>query len=110
MYSKLCQWEETKDNVRGAFSKWFEVTSRVPQGSVVRQLLFLIYINDLPEGVESFLNMFADDAKVMTEVKSKEDCINLQGDLNRLQNWSDKWLVKFIASKYKVMRIEQSKG
>lgn len=58
---------EPRTHVVEAFSKRVEVTSRVLWGSVLGPLLFLMYINDLPEGTESYLNMFAKDAQVMTK-------------------------------------------
>lgn len=75
------------------------VARGVPQGSVLRPLLFLIYVNDMPEGLDSHLKVFADDATIMREERNDEDCIKLQRDLDRLQSWSDTWLTKFNPSK-----------
>lgn len=44
-----------------------------------------MYVHDLPEGMDSYMNMFA----VMMEMKSGKNCMNLYGDLNRLQSWCD---------------------
>lgn len=52
--------------------------------SVLLQLLFLVYVNYLPEGMDSCPNMFAGDANIKREVNS-EDCIDLKGDLDRLK-------------------------
>ena len=57
--------------VNGEESEWKEVLSGVPQGSVIGPTLFIIFINDMPESVESFINMFADDAKLFAEVEDE---------------------------------------
>ena len=98
-----------KVRVRQAVSGWRNVTSGVPQGSVLGPLLFLIYINDLPEGVDGFLNMFADDAKIVKKVSGVNSCRELQQDLDKLQEWSDTWLMKFNAEKCRVMKMGRSR-
>ena len=57
-----------RTTLRGEKSTWKEVTSGVPQGSVLTPIMFIVYINDLPEGVTSYMNMFADDAKILKTV------------------------------------------
>ncbi|XP_069185763.1 uncharacterized protein [Procambarus clarkii] len=56
-------------------------------------------------GVESYMSMFTDDAKLMRRVVTEEDCSILQEDLNRLERWSEKLLLEFNTSKCKVMEI-----
>ena len=79
----------------GEKSQWLPVTSGIPQGSVLGPLLFLIYINDLPENVNSTVYMYADDTKVYREIQSDDDHEVLQRDLETLKTWSDRWLLKF---------------
>ena len=59
--------------INGDKSQWIPVTSGIPQGSVLGTLLFLIYINDLPENVNSTVYMYADDTKIYREIKSEYD-------------------------------------
>ena len=77
--------------VDGEVSNWKSVLSGVPQGSVLRPLLFLIYINDLDDNITSNLLKFADDTKVFRKVNSDGDKQHLQNDLDRLVKWSEKW-------------------
>ena len=85
------------------------VTSRIPQGSVLGPILFVIYINDLPECVEANTYLFADDTKIFREIKTEEDRKHLQDDLDKLQQWSDTWLLKFHPNKCKVMSISNKR-
>ena len=95
--------------VRGTFSGWTSVLSGIPQGSVLGPVLFVIYINDLPDVVLSELFMFADDTKIFREIRHHEDQAQLQADLKNLQNWSEKWLLIFHPDKCKVMNITRKK-
>ena len=63
-------------------SEWKPVTSGIPQGSVLGPLLFVIYINDLPNSIISDIYMFADDTKIFKIITSDIDCQILQTDLN----------------------------
>ena len=82
--------------------------SDVPQGSVLGPVLFLIYINDLLEGIVSSGKLFADDSKLFKSIKSELDRNILQEDLLKLQAWSRKWLLQFNEKKCKVMHIGRS--
>jgi len=94
--------------VNGNSSSWVEVVSGVPQGSVLGPLLFLLFVNDLPDWVKSSIKMFADDTKLWSTIRSASDGKMLQDDLNSLKNWSDKWLLKFNPEKCKVMHVGHS--
>ena len=66
------------------------VLSGIPQGSVLGPLLFILYINDLPENLKSDTYLFADDTMMLREVTSREDTLILQDDLHALEEWSEK--------------------
>ena len=66
----------------GSQSDWINISSGVPQGSVLGPFLFIVYINDLPDVVSSELYMFADDTKFYHTITSESDCDILQRDLN----------------------------
>ena len=91
--------------INGCKSKWGKVISGVPQGSVLGPLLFLIYINDLDSGVSSHLSKFADDTKIGRIIRSDEDTMALQADLEIMYEWADKWQMQFNISKCKVLSI-----
>ena len=68
--------------VNNSCSSWQEVTSGIPQGSVIGPLLFVIFINDLQENIKSSeLFLFADDMKLFHAIYIDEDCTSLQQDL-----------------------------
>jgi len=92
-------------NVRGIFSSWAEVLIGVPQGSVLGPLLFLIFVNDLPDWVNCSIKMFADDTNIWAKISQMEDSESLQSDLNQLIQWSQQWLLQFHPDKCKVMHI-----
>ena len=71
--------------LNGAQSHWYEVTSGVPQGSVLGPLLFVLYINDVAETIRCKLGIFADDTKIYSIINSARDVEELQCDLNSMQ-------------------------
>ena len=63
------------------------VLSGVPQGSVLGPVLFLIFINDLPDNIRSSVRLFVDDRVLYRNIKTLTDCQILQDDLNSLRQW-----------------------
>ena len=91
--------------VNGAYSQWSPVTSGVPQGSCLGPVLFVIFINDLPEVVESLCQMYADDTKVFSKSDNEELKNKIQKDLDNLTMWADKWQLRFNADKCHVLHL-----
>ncbi len=92
-------------HIHGNYSKWHEVTSGIPQGSVLGPILFVIFINDLPECVSSEVFLFADDTKLFRDIETEEDVELIQHDLNNLFDWSVEWMLRFHPDKCKVLKI-----
>ena len=84
---RMCNWVESflhdrKQHVQvnGKFSKWSDVTSGIPQGSVLDPVLSVTYVNDLPYSVFSDIILYADDTKMSKEIQSDTDTIVIQDD------------------------------
>ena len=89
----------------GATSSSTIVTSGVPQGTVLGPLLFLLYINDLPDNLSTSVRLFADDCILYTPIRTQNDSSLLQNDLLKLQKWQDTWLMKFNPDKCYTMTL-----
>ena len=69
------------------------LTPGVPQGSVLGPCLFLLYINDMPDMIESNIRLFADDTKMYLTVSNQADCQAFQSDLSKLETWESEYMV-----------------
>ena len=78
--------------VNGTLSTHHIVLSGVPQGSVLGPLLFVIFINDLPDCINAISKLFADDLKVIVDANDAENTCNM---LENLKDWENLWLLKF---------------
>ena len=87
-------------------SKYLDVTSGVPQGSVLGPTLFIYFINDLPNIIKhSKVKVFADDTKIYNSINDVNDTKCLQNTIDEMYSWTNKWLLKFNKEKCKVLHL-----
>ena len=85
------------------------VSSGVPQGSVLGPILFLAYINDLPDQANSRVRLFADDTAMYLAITSFSESKILQQNLNNLEDWEKLWDMNFNTSKCQVIHVTRLK-
>ena len=103
--------------LNGVKSDKIAVSSGVSQGSVLGPILFLSYINDLPDQVKykirneikSRVRLFADDTAIYLAISSEGESIILQNDLHTLEIWEKRWDMSFNPSKCQVLHITRAK-
>ena len=82
--------------LNGMESNWGDIKAGVPQGSVLGPLLFLVYINDLEEGIKSSVKFFADDTSLFSVVRDPVvSAEELNHDLLLINNWAHQWKMSF---------------
>lgn len=91
--------------VAGSFSEWTNVTSGIPQGSVLGPVFFIVYINDLEWSIKSDTLLFADDTKIYRHILEEADQVLLQEDITTLEDWAKKWELKIHPAKCKYMTV-----
>ena len=92
-------------SINGSHSALANVTSGVSQGSVLGPVLFVLYINDITNRIQSNIRLFADDSIVYREIRSPADHHILQTDIQKLTDWSNKWQMNFNTSKCHLLTI-----
>ena len=89
----------------GQASEPVPVLSDVPQRLVLGPIMFLIFINDLPDNIRSSVCLFADDCVLYRNIYSIQDCLTMQKDLTSLGHWEADWQMKFNVSKCHSMKV-----
>jgi len=96
--------------IQGVSSQPVSVSSGVPQGTVLGPLLFLVYINDIVNGLSSNACLFADDCVIYRKITSPADCEIIQQDLKTLEEWEQRWQMSFKPDKCSVIRFTNKKN
>lgn len=91
--------------LNGVRSSWAKVLSGVPQGSVLGPLLFIIFVNDIENGLSSRVWKFADDIKLAKVIDGFDDEEDMQSDLNKILEWTKTWQMSLNISKCKTLNV-----
>ena len=97
------RWQKVAVNCKE--SNWHDVTSGIPQGSVLGCLLFVLYINYLPDLTKSNTFLFADDIEIFRPIMNRDDQTILQQDITIIEKWSENWMLKLHPDTCKHMEI-----
>ncbi|CAB3980151.1 Hypothetical predicted protein [Paramuricea clavata] len=97
--------------VKGCTSKLLPVTSGVPQGSILGPLLFIWYINDLPDVVskDTLVYLFADDTKLVRINNSPSDVREIQDDITKVSSWTNQWSLKLNFEKCESLSVTRNR-
>ena len=98
--------------LNGTCSSWLPVTSGVPQGSILGPLLFLLYVNDIPNlpfSKDSHLMMYADDLLLFKPISCQQDLSTFQCDVNLISQWTLQNHLSLNCNKTKYMLISRSR-
>ena len=91
-------WKNRQQRVvfNDQFSSWTKVNAGVPQETILGPLLFLIYINDLPNGLQSNPKLFAEDTSLFSTVQDiTTSTVSLNNDLTKISEWAAQWKMNF---------------
>ena len=82
--------------LNGQSSNWTNIRAVVPQGSILGPLLFLIYINDISDNLQSDVKLFADDASLFSIAEDPlRSAFQLNNVLQKIQKWAYDWKISF---------------
>ena len=95
-FMRLFSQQKTRVVLNGQWLCWADVRAGVPQGSILGLLMFLIYVNDLSNGLKSECKLFADDTSLsFVFYDINNSAYDLNEDLEKINNWAFKWVMKF---------------
>ena len=86
------------------------VTSGAPQWTILGPLLFIPYLNNLPEVISSKVRLLTDDSIVCPEINTLNDWYELQKDIHTFCNWESKWQIKLNIDKCYIMHVMHKKN
>ena len=110
-FESYLSYRQQRVVVGGEFSDWGHIKAGVPQGSVLGPLLFLIYINDITEVVNSEVRLFADDTILYVYVDNPVASAEaLNSDLEQIDNWAKQWIIRFSPPKTESLTISRKKN
>ena len=105
-FGNFLQQRKQSVHLDGAISESQTPKSGIPQGTVLGPVLFLIFINDLPQSTQNQCSIFADDTTMHTVDSSlTSGCTSLSADLDTAATWADRWGMLFSAPKSKHLSI-----
>ena len=115
IHGTLLQWFENylSDRaqcvvIKGEMSDVKRVSAGVPQGSVLGPLLFLVYINDIVDNIDSVMKLFADDTSMSLSTNNTIVRTNtLNADLDKVAVWATKWKVNFNEAKTELVNTKR---
>ena len=69
--------------------------------------MLLVYVKDMPEGLSSYMKMFADDGKMSRQIVNRGRCKQLESDLSKVYEWSKSWRKELIGKKWHMVEMER---
>ena len=96
--------------INGMISELASIFAGVPQGSILGPLLFLVFINDIVNNIQSNIRLFADYTSLYITVENTNTAaLTLNSDLGTIHHWADNWSVDFNPTKTTSLLISRKR-